>query len=260
MSNKFDEWIDTGNRAWIVLFVILFVASLGFLAVHAGYDQYLMRWIIPGPAFTIETNNATDITTSSAVLHGNITHNSIPGDKTVTAWFEYGQKAGSYSFKTDNQTLSGNTSFSATIEGVQLFPGTTYYFRAAGNNSTTTLYGEDLNFTTSSLSTFEDKDFDKHYAELESSNFNLTDLATVLPMSYTDLMVDSRIFYGIFFGVIFLAMWIRQEDVTIPALLGMVVGGAIWVFFTGELLRLAQALFIISFAGLVYSLIKGRGG
>lgn len=257
MSNKFDEWIDTGNRAWIVLFVILFVASLGFLAVHAGYDQYLMRWIIPhiGPEFAIETNNATDITTNSAILHGNIT-----GAENVTAWFEYGQQAGSYSFKTANQSLYGNTSFSATIEGVHLFPGTTYYFRAAGNNSTTTLYGEDLNFTTSSLSAFEDKDFDKHYAELESSNFNLTDLATVLPKSYTDLMVDSRIFYGIFFGVIFLAMWIRQEDVTIPALLGMVVGGAIWVFFTGELLRLAQALFIISFAGLVYSLIKGRGG
>ena len=124
--------------------------------------------------------------------------------------------------------------------------------------SSDNVYGDDFNFTTTNLSPFEEKNFSKNYEELKDSKFNMSNLANILPKTYTDLMLETRIFYGIFFGVIFLAIWIRQEDVTLPALLGMIIGGSIWYFLPGEWMKLAQSLFIVAFACLVYALIKGR--
>ena len=119
-------------------------------------------------------------------------------------------------------------------------------------------YGDDLTFTTSALTPFEEKDFGKNYEELKESKFNISTLAVVLPKTYTDMMLRSNIFFGLFFGLIFMAMWIRQEDVVLPALLGMVIGASIFIFLPAEWMKLAQSLFVISLSAGTYSLIKGR--
>lgn len=253
----FDEYKEMGSKdpsdlmKWI-LFGLVIVLIVGGLA-YADYTGITLKWTIPGDV-AVETLPASDVGTNYVTLNGNLT--KLEGGS-ATVWFEYGREKGKYTYRTENTTLTSAGNFSEKIEGIQLMPGTTYYFRACANGSVMS-YGEDLSFQTQSLPSFETKNFGKHYTELEESKLNITNLANVLPKSYTDIMVDSRIFYGLFFGLIFLAMWIRQEDVTIPSLLGMIIGGTIWVFLPGEMLKLAQALFIIAFAGLVYSLIKGR--
>ncbi|HDM35743.1 MAG TPA: hypothetical protein ENG09_00620 [Candidatus Syntrophoarchaeum butanivorans] len=255
----FDEYKEMGSRdpsdmmKWILFGLVIVLIISGF--AYADYTGITLRWIIPGNV-TVETLSATDVGTNYATLNGNLT--KLEGGSAVV-WFEYGREKGKYTYRTENTTLTSTGNFSQKIEGIQLMPGTTYHFRACASGSGT-VYGDDLSFQTQDLSGFETKNFGKHYTELEESGLNVTNLADVLPKTYTDLMVDSRIFYGLFFGLIFLAMWIRQEDVTVPALLGMIIGGAIWALLPGEMLKVAQALFIVAFAGLVYSLIKGRRG
>ena len=214
--------------------------------------------LIPGSSWYIKGNiliitlSAIDIGTNYATLKGYLADNI----ETIV-WFEYGKNKGIYIYRTDNQTKSTLGNFSQKVKGIQLMPSTSYYFRAAGFDSGIS-YGNDLTFTTDTLTPFGEKDFDKNYEELKESKFNISSLAEILPKTYTDMMLQSNIFFGLFFGLIFMALWIRSEDVVLPALLGMSIGASIWIFLPPTWMKLAQSLFIVSLAAAIYSLIKGR--
>ena len=82
------------------------------------------------------TNPATDITTNSAVLHGQVD----PRGFSTTAWFRWGV-ASAYEHTTlaaDAGSCHCNFFFTALLTG--LTPGTTYLFRTAASN----LYGAAL--------------------------------------------------------------------------------------------------------------------
>ncbi|OHA85504.1 MAG: hypothetical protein A2408_03240 [Candidatus Yonathbacteria bacterium RIFOXYC1_FULL_52_10] len=91
---------------------------------------------------SVTTNPATNILENSATLRGYLTTNSTSD---VTRWFEWGT-----SYSLGNQTTRFNQSydgeFSSSVSG--LAPNTTYYFRAAAQNSAGTVYGSVLSFTT----------------------------------------------------------------------------------------------------------------
>lgn len=202
--------------------------------------------------FNVETLPASNIGTNYVTLNGNLT-----SDINGTVWFEYGRNKDSYTYRTSNQTITSSINFSQTIEGIQLMPNTKYYFRAMGYGSNTS-YGDDLCFTMNTLTPFEEKNFGKNYNELKESKFNIATLASILPKSYTDMMLQNNIFYGLFFGLIFLVIWIRTEDVTVPALLAMTIGTSIWIFMPPTWMVLAQSLFVVGLGCMIYSLVKGR--
>ena len=202
-------------------------------------------------AIDLKTLPATEIVTNSALLNGNITNLT----NSTLVWFEYGNKPVVLHQETATQVRTTNTNFSIRITSMILFAGEKYYFRACSNR---TECSEELNFTLNSISSFPTKNFGKHYIELRKSKFGMAKLAEVLPKTYTDMMLESRIFYGLFFGLIFMSIWIRTEDVVLPALLGMTIGASIFVFLPAEWMKLAQSLFIVSLSAAVYSLIKGR--
>jgi C1A family cysteine protease len=91
------------------------------------------------------TNAATNIANTSATLNGTVNANGI----TTTVTFQYGitTSYGSTINGTPN-TVTGttNTSILANITG--LTPGTLYHFRVIAANSSGTIYGNDLTFTT----------------------------------------------------------------------------------------------------------------
>ena len=91
---------------------------------------------------TVETESATDVTTTSAKLNGKVNPNGL----STTAWFEYGTVQGTYNYQTDTQSLSGSTytNVSATITG--LTAGTKYYYRIVAKNSAGTSYGTEMEF------------------------------------------------------------------------------------------------------------------
>jgi len=92
---------------------------------------------------SVETLDATDITSSSAKLKGELI--DLGGDGSCKVWFEYG-KTTAYGYTTSKQTKYTPASISATISGLQ--PDTTYHFRIVAQNSRKISYGNDLTFHT----------------------------------------------------------------------------------------------------------------
>lgn len=88
------------------------------------------------------TLDETDVTSSSAKLHGDLIYLN---DTSCQVWFEYGETA-SYGYSTTKRTFNSPTTFSTSISGLK--PDTTYHFRAVAKNSRKKVYGEDNTFKT----------------------------------------------------------------------------------------------------------------
>ncbi|MFC1921121.1 Ig-like domain-containing protein [Chloroflexota bacterium] len=95
---------------------------------------------------TVVTNTATDVTSNSAVLNGNLT--SLGGYGSANISFEWGTASDNLTNVTSNQSKTSTESFNATISG--LAPSTIYYFRAKAT-ANPTVYGSTANFTTTAV-------------------------------------------------------------------------------------------------------------
>ncbi len=104
------------------------------------------------------------------------------------------------------------------------------------------------------VSPIPDYDFDKHFNNLTNSKLELGNLTLLGAAPYEDIL--GSIFWGVLFALVFGIMWISMEDITIPALLGFIIGGSIWYLMPAEWVQMAMSLTVISFAGLVYSYLK----
>ena len=98
-----------------------------------------------GSAPSAQTNSATGISQSSAVLNGSVN----PNGASTSYWFEYGTSQSLGNTSMSQSAGSGNSSgnVSATISGLN--SNTTYYFRVDAQNSYGTTNGSILSFTTS---------------------------------------------------------------------------------------------------------------
>ncbi|MCZ7685287.1 MAG: hypothetical protein M5U28_43525 [Sandaracinaceae bacterium] len=99
---------------------------------------------------TVTTNAATLVTSSSALLNGDVN----PNGATTTAWYRYattnpGACNGTFGTATTSTSVGAGTSpvsIPRSITG--LTPNTTYYYCAIANNAYGTSYGAVLSFTT----------------------------------------------------------------------------------------------------------------
>ncbi len=110
-----------------------------------------MNFTTSGPAQSskpsVETLNASSISSSDAVFNGRIN----PNDAQTTYWFEYstdsllGNLIGS---GTPKRTLSGMDTQEVEINVNNLSSNTKYYYRLVGMNDHGTVYGKTVSFTT----------------------------------------------------------------------------------------------------------------
>lgn len=115
----------------------------------------------------VTTNNATNITVSSAICHGSVTSD---GGTFVTS------KGICYSKTTNNPTIAnsitnegtGTGTFSCLITG--LSSNTKYYYRAYATNNQGTSYGTTKYFTTSHETSANAFEFDSYSINFESIN------------------------------------------------------------------------------------------
>jgi plastocyanin len=107
-----------------------------------GSDRTFTTLTATGPP-VVTTNPATNVTASSATLHGSLD----PHGLTTTVHFQYGTTT-SYGHTTPMQSQTGNTyrNIAANISG--LIPHTTYHFRMVATNSGGTRMGSDRTFIT----------------------------------------------------------------------------------------------------------------
>src|SRR5205085_7236384 len=112
------------------------------LGTSHGADR-TFRTLSPTGLPVVKTNAATNITNSSATLHGSLD----PHGLTTHVYFQYGTTTG-YGHNTPMQTQSGNTyrNIAANISG--LTAHTTYHFRIVATNGAGTRFGSDRAFTT----------------------------------------------------------------------------------------------------------------
>lgn len=201
--------------------------------------------ITPVSADNVVTLPATSVDTDSATLSLNLSNLT---NGYTTAWFEYGGNENSLRFRTA-YTNRSNGSYSVTINSFPLIAGQTFYYRGMA----TSLTGNMSNFTLTGVSAFTDYNFDAIEDDFLDAGFNLSEQVETLPLVYEDLL--GTLFWGIIFALIFIIMWIRQEDVTNPAILGIIISVAIFTMTPVEYLKVGYALLIVSIAGIIVSII-----
>ncbi|MFC1990420.1 Ig-like domain-containing protein, partial [Chloroflexota bacterium] len=95
---------------------------------------------------TVTTSAASNITTNSAILNGNL--GSLGEYSSANVSFEWGTTSGALDQETTPEAMTSTSNFSANL--TSLSPSTTYYFQAkAAANATA--HGSELSFTTSKV-------------------------------------------------------------------------------------------------------------
>jgi PKD repeat protein len=108
--------------------------------------------------------------------------------------------------------------------------------------------------------------FGEQSKQMQNSYSNITMYGEILPTAYSNAMGSAGLylFFGLFFGFIFLAMFARMGDTTMLALFGITISGIVTStgmltsFIPIEFTRISQGFLILCVAGLLYSLWRGR--
>ncbi|UYL64905.1 MAG: hypothetical protein EJNHJLOP_00016 [Methanophagales virus PBV082] len=142
-----------------------------------------------------------------------------------------------------------------TLTTTFLLPNKTYYIKACDIDGCCT---DVVEFVCSEKTDLEKKNFTSAFNNLMQGGnmLNISKLGETLPSIYTTLLTD--MFWAMFFGGIFLAYWIRQEDVMLPSIVGMISGIAMIGMLPPSAQHIAYILLVISIAGTLYTIIKAR--
>ena len=151
-SGDFGDWLSTGCLPYVqVAFACTGQSSdvaptspEGINLDVIGYDLVALPAPPPIVDAVVTTGRASNITRSSAILHGWINPNGL----TTTVHFEYGTTA-NYGRITANQTYTGNTTQRVSVRIPRLRGNTTYHLRLVETSNGGTSYGSDRTFRTS---------------------------------------------------------------------------------------------------------------
>lgn len=139
---KVDQVITSLTRSTLLHYRLVAANSAG---TSYGADKTFTTPKCP----TATTESATGITTSEAIIRGNVNPNGCA----TTDQFEYGTTT-SYGTTVPVTAESAGSGNSAVEKGyilTGLSPNTTYHYRLVATSSQSTSYGSDSSFTTSSL-------------------------------------------------------------------------------------------------------------
>jgi hypothetical protein len=155
VSNSFSPFVGYPNQDKIGDYITVVSdnasANVAYAATFNGEeDIYYVRVpptglsvVEPTPTPTPTTGRASNITRSSAILHGTVNPNGL----TTTVHFEYG-KTTNYAFTTADWTYTGNTTQSVSVRIPRLRASTKYHFRLVETSNGGISYGSDSTFRT----------------------------------------------------------------------------------------------------------------
>lgn len=193
------------------------------------------------------TSDAASVTSNSAYL-------AMTGG-TQPMWFEYGQTSGLLSWKTPNSSIPNYT-----VYGSPLLGDTTFYFRACD----ATGCGAEKSFTTSALTPMTQTTFGASLDNITNSQFDIETMARESISGYFWLTPTfPSIVWGLLFFGIYVGLWIRERDLVVPVILGLISGSFILYGDQGlglgipvEFRALAQGVSYAALAGVLLTLMK----
>jgi len=194
------------------------------------------------------------ITTAQAI---DITHITITSPTTIRVVIENANSSGYIFISPTNTSFpyafshQGNGTY--TITTTFLKP-TTWYFKACDNSGCSNVISVDVSVKEQLM----EQNFTSQFNILMQGGnlLNISKLGETIPSVYTSLLTD--MFWAMFFGGIFLAYWIRQEDVMLPSIVGLISGSVLIVMLPPSAQHIAYILLVISIAGTLYTIIKAR--
>jgi YVTN family beta-propeller protein len=128
---------------WVILGLLVMSASITIIGCGGGGGSDSGS---SGPAFSIVTNPADNVTQTSATLNGTVNPNGV----STVVYFQYG-KTTSYSSTVGYQNIgSGASSINVSVNLTGLSPRTLYNFRIRATRGNTTFNGANRTFTTES--------------------------------------------------------------------------------------------------------------
>lgn len=167
-----------------------------------------------------------------------------------TGWFKWGARSGSYyKWLTPNQTYT--STFTATQFGSPMLTGHTYYVVACNGYGC----GNEVSFTVPNASYPNASSYGTGFTTMLRSGFNATQMLGVLAAPYTSTVPGGApVTWGMLFFFIFAGYWLRHRDITLPCILAMISGGAIWM--GGSALGVPPEFAVIG-QGIMYAAIAG---
>lgn len=201
------------------------------------------------PALAATTGSASNVTVRSVTLTGSTGEDEV-------GWFEYGFNESYMLFATD-PVLVDDGDYMLNLSSSSLYSGKTYYWRFVGEKSGAGSTGTFTIPSAGTLDTTFDTDRDR-YNRFIDADFDFAKMAPIGAEVYTGTW--GIYIYGLIWAGIFGAFWLRQEDVTIPLWMYVILSFSIQSLtpgFPASWMLFIYASVIISIAGIVYTLIRG---
>lgn len=174
---------------------------------------------------------------------------------TTTAWFEYGLTSGSLIWHTPNESASG--AYSKRVVGSPLMGGQKFYYRVCD----VTGCGVEADFTLATVTPQPQTTYGYLYQNITESGFDPAVLGLNAMAPYMWPVPVQSYVWGMIFLFIYAGLWMRGRDVTIPVILGLVVGfialnPSYGVGMPPEFVGISQGIAYASLAGIVMALFK----
>lgn len=194
-------------------------------------------------------------TTQAATLIGsnNATLNMVGG--TNPMWYEWGMQSSTLSWRTVNSSIASQFVYGSPLLGDSIF-----YYRACDASGC----GSILSFTTLSIPPQPQTTFSAGIDNITSSQYDIAVIAHESIQAYFwavpsfPTIVWALLFFGIYIG-----LWIRERDLVVPVILGLITGSFVMFNDAGlqlgipvEFQQIAQGLTYAALAGIMLSLIK----
>jgi len=203
----------------------------------------------PSPA-----DGATNVESQNTVISWNCTH---PDGDNLTYNVKFYREEYNMQMKEFVSENQEDKSWNPYV----MFYNTKYYWQITaidedGETNTSALW----NFTTRDLGAdaIEDKNYSKPFEDtFGSMNFSILQISDGVQAIYNNAL-PAGLFYLFIFGMFFVGIYIRQGDVAIPALLGIVLSPAIWTFVPVEYQGVTFWLLALSVGGILAAVFKSR--
>lgn len=204
-----------------------------------------------GACADLYTLSATNVTSGSADVRM-VVNISQP------VWFEYGTTSGDYNLQTWEKTTVGN--YTETIKGGYAIPGTKFYYRASCVNCS----GDEYNFTYTAATPVPTTTFSTYVTEMVDAEWNLSAMFSVVGGPYEDafaaLGAPVMFVYAIIWMFMFIALWVRQENMLVPLFLFIILMPIVAFsgFLPGDWIYVSYLTVVASVGIVFYYIYKGR--